>query len=238
MLSHPEYRKGFLVTELMNESPDNARLTISEAEVVTGVGRTHINRILDDGHFAELWGLERGLGRRLLNLDHCVFLLFHEEAGRLLAPRARREIWYKYIEKVSVHRSNFVQHTFARNEDCLIVFAETLSVDLTRHCREVEERWLALVRSRHEIISDPDIRGGAMVIEGTRIGVYEVADVVQNASAEEALEIYPSLSRDKVDAAVIYAKAHPKVGRPVKKSNWRSEKARLKSSRMIARTPG
>ena len=224
---------------MLNSANDSSvNLTISEVEALTGVRRTLINRIIDDGHFGELWGLERNHGRRVLNLHHCVFVLFHVEAGKLLAPQARREVWFRYAERVDKHQIVSERSYLAGEDRCLIHFSERLSVDLSRHCRDIEERWRTLVRSRNEIISDPDVRGGALVVGGTRIGVYEVAEVVEQVGVDEVLGIYPSLTREKVEAAVIYAKAHPRIGRPGKKPNELLNKAHLKSSRFVSRQVG
>lgn len=208
------------------------RLTISEAEAVTGVKKTHINRLLDDGHFDTLWAVDRVSGRRMLDLDLCVFVKFHEDTGKLLAPKARHKVWSMFVEKVNSSRTPLVHASCSAGAKAFFfVLDSALSVDMTSHCLHVNSSWKTLRRSRAEIASDPNIRGGMPVIAGTRIGAYEVADVVDRAGVDEALEMYPCLDREKVDAAVLYAKANPRTGRPSRGSTYGTDRLRLKSVR-------
>jgi uncharacterized protein (DUF433 family) len=236
MLNASGNSEGFIVEMLSNDPSSVEKLTISEAEAVTGVKKNHINRLLDDGHFDSLWAVDRVSGRRMLDLDLCVFVKFHEDAGKLLVPKARHKVWSLFVEKVNSSRTPIAYTTLGANSKTFFfVLDNTLSVDLTPHCLHVINSWATLRRSRAEIKSDPDIRGGVPVIVGTRIGAYEVADVVDRAGVEEALEMYPSLDREKVDAAVLYAKANPRPGRPPRGGEYRSGKLRLKSSRKLTR---
>lgn len=65
------------------------------------------------------------------------------------------------------------------------------------------------------IVEDPDILGGTPVIRGTRISVYTLLGRLNGGeSLDEILGDYPSLSREAVETAAIYARSHPLVGRP------------------------
>jgi uncharacterized protein (DUF433 family) len=65
------------------------------------------------------------------------------------------------------------------------------------------------------VVEDPEIRGGKPCVSGTRIGVYEVAKMLeQGAPEEEILEGYPSLKREHLELAKIFAQAYPRKGRP------------------------
>jgi len=64
------------------------------------------------------------------------------------------------------------------------------------------------------IIEYPDIRGGLPVMRGTRVSVYEIADALAADGLEITLEDFPALGREDVEAAALYAKAHPWTGRP------------------------
>jgi len=79
----------------------------------------------------------------------------------------------------------------------------------------------SLAKAAAMVVSDPEIRGGEPVIKGTRIGVYEVATMLQRgASKEEILSGYPTLRPEHLDLAVIYAKAYPRRRR-LPKHPWR-----------------
>jgi uncharacterized protein (DUF433 family) len=63
--------------------------------------------------------------------------------------------------------------------------------------------------------SDPEIMAGTPVFRGTRIPVYLVADMIeQGTPIKKILGGYPSLTREMVEYAGIYATTHPRPGRP------------------------
>jgi uncharacterized protein (DUF433 family) len=71
------------------------------------------------------------------------------------------------------------------------------------------------------IATDPKIQAGAATFKGTRILVHHIADLLaQGAKAAELQEDYPRLTREMIAAAEIYAKAHPRRGRP-RRPSWR-----------------
>jgi uncharacterized protein (DUF433 family) len=74
------------------------------------------------------------------------------------------------------------------------------------------------------IVEDPSIQGGAATFKGTRILVHQIADLLSQGTTETELrEDYPRLTHEMVAAATIYAKSHPRRGRP-RKPSWRNER--------------
>ncbi len=62
--------------------------------------------------------------------------------------------------------------------------------------------------------SDPEIMAGALVFRGTRIPVYLIADMIeQGTPIDEILEGYPSLTREMVEHASVFATLHPRPDR-------------------------
>jgi uncharacterized protein (DUF433 family) len=56
------------------------------------------------------------------------------------------------------------------------------------------------------IIIDPEVLSGKPVIKGTRIPVYLVIELLANGMAEkEILEQYPTLKKEDIKAALLYA---------------------------------
>ncbi|MBB6305569.1 uncharacterized protein (DUF433 family) [Rhizobium leucaenae] len=81
--------------------------------------------------------------------------------------------------------------------------------------RGASERLDDLAAAREAVTSSPDILGGTAVIRGTRIPVYDIAaSVAAGHSTERILETWPSLDREKIRLATIYAEANPLRGRP------------------------
>lgn len=66
------------------------------------------------------------------------------------------------------------------------------------------------------VMIDPQVCGGMPVVRGTRIAVHTVASLAgQGAPDEELLEDYPSLTAERLSAALEYARAHPRRNPPV-----------------------
>lgn len=65
------------------------------------------------------------------------------------------------------------------------------------------------------IVIDEAIKGGTAVIRGTRMTVYSVLGRVEHGETiDDILADNPDLSREAVEAAIIYARTHPLMGRP------------------------
>jgi uncharacterized protein (DUF433 family) len=66
------------------------------------------------------------------------------------------------------------------------------------------------VSTHAEIVKTPDVLHGKPRFEGTRIGVFMVAESIRNGehTVESILEGYPDLSRAQVDAALDYYDEH------------------------------
>ena len=85
-------------------------------------------------------------------------------------------------------------------------------------------------RLRQIVASDPEIMGGTPVVRGTRIPVDLVADMLaQGATAEEILEGYPTLDREKIAMAPLCARAFP-VRKSANRNPWSGKKPRAEKS--------
>ena len=84
------------------------------------------------------------------------------------------------------------------------------------------------------IVQDPQILGGEPVFKGTRVPVYDVAaSAASGLSVAEIRKDYPSLSEDKIELAILYAKSTPPRGRP--KAAAAPGKRRMISRRVYSR---
>jgi uncharacterized protein (DUF433 family) len=61
------------------------------------------------------------------------------------------------------------------------------------------------------IVKTPEVLHGQARFDGTRIGVFMIADMIRDGdwTAREVAEEYPDLSRADVDAALAYYDDHP-----------------------------
>jgi uncharacterized protein (DUF433 family) len=92
---------------------------------------------------------------------------------------------------------------------------EILVVDVETARRQVAASLKDLRRAEALVHADPEIMSGEPVFRGTRIPVRLVADMLaQGATEREILSGYPGLDKEKLQLAPIWAKAHPRQGRP------------------------
>ena len=97
-------------------------------------------------------------------------------------------------------------------------------VDVKSAADKMEADFARYRKAMNLIIEDPGIQGGAATFKGTRILVQQVADLIsQGATEAELREDHPRLTRGMMAAAEIYAKSHPRRGRPHKPS-WRNDR--------------
>ncbi|VVM08165.1 DUF433 domain-containing protein [Methylacidimicrobium tartarophylax] len=98
---------------------------------------------------------------------------------------------------------------------CLEV-VPAVEVDVGRLVGDVMDRTERYLRSRNNwITAEESILGGTPVIRGTRITVYSLLGRVEHGETiEEILKDNPDLPRKAVEAAAIFAGAHPLRGRP------------------------
>jgi uncharacterized protein (DUF433 family) len=90
-----------------------------------------------------------------------------------------------------------------------------LTVDLAPFVKSAAERHGRLIAARDLVESSPELLGGTPVIRGTRVPVYSVAtSLAAGIPMERILRAYPSLDREKVELAGIFAEANPPRGRP------------------------
>lgn len=87
---------------------------------------------------------------------------------------------------------------------------------------EVEDRMRRYRKAMKLIVENSEIQGGAATFRGTRLLVHHIAALLEQGVPETELrEDYPSLTPDMIDAAQIFAQAHPRRGRP-RKPAWRA----------------
>ena len=198
-------------------APGKAML-INEAAVATGVSARKINRLIDDAVLPKSVCTKVGT-RRALRAFAVPMVSFGASDGAKLSKRMRLEAM-RMIEKFTKENwprlCNEPEHArLLRFESgCIII---SLGEPVSAAMAGLNQLSDALYR----IVKEPKIRGGLPVVRGTRISVYEIADALLSDGLEIALEDFPVLSREDAAAAALYARAHPRTGRPLTGSGSR-----------------
>ena len=176
--------------------------TPTEAAVVTGLDLKAVQRAIGAGtvrvrHTAK----RRGKGReRRVDEATLVCLRLERDLLGALPVEGRRHLFASIYEQPGKKT--------VRATDVLVVDVETAR-------RQVATNLRSLRRAETLVRSDPEIMGGEPVFRGTRVPVRLVADMLgQGASEAEILSGYPTLDAERLRLAPIWAKAHPRHGRP------------------------
>ncbi|MGY6645018.1 MAG: DUF433 domain-containing protein [Salinarimonas sp.] len=182
-------------------------LTISEVAAAFGTNAKAINRLVDSGMIPKHWVLKRkasGNGKpvRLLTAEATPLVAFLLTSGEAASTSLIRSVQSR-LASLSTGGA-----------DAEMLQVGFLHVDMEDVCRAALTNLNDLAKAEKSVVIDPDIRGGIPVMRGTRIGVYEVADLLKSSSVDEILENFPSLTPESIESAKLYAKAHPRPGRP------------------------
>lgn len=177
-------------------------LTPAEAAVVSGVSVRDVHRVIDEHILPDsFYEIEDA---RSLKSHACVFIAFYFGAADRLTSSERQ----RAITLASRHSSDW-------KSSKKVVQDGFLTIDLTPFWKSVDERLLRLNAARAQVSTDDEILRGTPVIKGTRVPVYDVAaSVAAGIPMERILSSYPSLNREQVELAALFAEANPQRGRP------------------------
>jgi uncharacterized protein (DUF433 family) len=186
----------------------NRTFTPSEAAVASGVPLKTVHREIDQGPLKA--ARKESRSKRALKEDDLFYLVIANRLDtRLLQLTAEGKD--RLHEAIVAYR----RRTRAAGARSFRLFDGGLSLDMKSVLEEVRSKLMLLERARKMVAEDPEIRGGEPCIRGTRIGVYEIASMLeQGAGEDELLSGYPSLRREQLELARIYAHAYPRRGRP------------------------
>lgn len=183
--------------------------TYSAAEIsaVTGVSVRAVYKTMGE-RLPRGLSVQRDRQQRLTRWGAVCFVIDHA-MPRDVPVAVRRQIYATILERQSAARVQHDRGIISYVVDVKAV-ADRLDGDLARY-RDA----MAL------IVEDEAIQGGAAIFRGTRILVHQIADLLaQGAGEAELREDYPRVTPEMLSAALVYARAHPRRGRP-KAPAWR-----------------
>jgi uncharacterized protein (DUF433 family) len=147
----------------------------------------------------------------LLDADDVMTLAVIGRAGFSLRSQAKRKI-RRWLQETQPYASS--KKPELQLSDVVVIRLDPAFRDAFKHLssyREGRERFIE---------SNPEVRRGEPVISGTRIPIRAVAERVKGGETiDDLLEDYPKVPRKAFEAALIYAQAHPRRGRPARP--WR-----------------
>lgn len=146
-----------------------------------------------------------------LDADDVMALAVIGRAGFPLRSQAKRKI-RRWLQEVQ-------PYAFAKGQE--LQLSDVVVIRLDPAFRDAFKQLNSYREGRERFVeSNPGIRQGEPVISGTRIPIRAVAERVKGGETiDDLLEDYPKVPRKAFEAALLYAQAHPRRGRPARP--WR-----------------
>jgi uncharacterized protein (DUF433 family) len=163
-----------------------------------GYTSVQVNNLIDE--VAPVGVAHVGSGKREVEYRGLFALLLAEE---LVFCQLKPELRYRVLERAVATRANRIT-----------VPGTNVSVLAQPYRERALEGVRRLYEAEEAVQSHRDIMHGEPCVKGTRIPVYIVAAIAGARGREEAIATYPNLDLRQVELAEVYAKAHPRRGRP------------------------
>jgi uncharacterized protein (DUF433 family) len=182
-----------------------AEFTPREVAELSGAPKTIVEKAIEEKILAPMRGLRGGRARRVLPAYAVAY------AKIIVSVKYRMDLAMKRRLADRLAPLGGVELKSMRFE-----LEPAVEMDVGRLVGDAMERAERYGAARDRlIVEDNAVLGGTPVIRGTRLSVYAVLGRIQDGDTiDDVLSDYPGLTRDAVEAAAIYARTHPLVGRP------------------------
>lgn len=195
--------------------------TVRVASFVAGVPVKTVNKAIDEAKLRR--GVVRKKRQRLLTRQGVLQLAFDKELEQRISSELRPSVRAGFLKAIAA--ADDQPDYQVRLGDSLVLVIEAKAI-----VARVDQRWNQLSRALNEIAEDPGVQAGAPTFKGTRVLVWPIVEALKQGEPEsELLKHYPALTRQKLEAAKLYAEVHPRRGRP----KLDGPRAAPKSSRIV-----
>jgi uncharacterized protein (DUF433 family) len=202
------------------------RLSPRVAAFVAGVSERTVNQAIDRGEIRGLPGSPGSGRRRLVAGSDLVYLKLRTRVGPFFSNAGKRRL------------RDHLNMAIASGTFPLRVEFEGVSVDIEPALQDVQNTLAEIERAENLVTADPGIQGGQPVVRGTRVPVHVVSAIAGQGETEEGLlHHYPSLTPERLRAALLYAELHPARGRPATES-IRARPSRERKGLSVDPVPG
>jgi len=188
-------------------------LTTPEAAVVSGVDVRDVNRLIDEHILPE--DLYTNDDNRRVWAWACTLIRFYYDAAPSLTAQERKYAIDTLCREASAKATVRLIKMWRNKRSSWKIEHRFLTLNFDRFIADTLAEHDKLTRARTAVTEDPEILGGTPVIKGTRVPVYDVAaSAAAGVPMRQIQDAYPSLTRELIELAILYAKATPPRGRP------------------------
>jgi uncharacterized protein (DUF433 family) len=181
----------------------------AEVAYLSGLTEKEVNKAVDENILPAFYVHRKKLtGYRLYAPLAAVLMSFNRAAQDVFSKKARVEILQVFTDRLlsSPCSDRMVTMEFFPDAQALRVSTDLYEISFEKHMNIVKERLEHLREAESVVITDPDIMGGVPVFKGSRVPIGIPFEVLK--------EDYGFLTPELVEDARIYAKTHPRRGRP------------------------
>jgi len=175
----------------------NRKFSPAEAAAMLNISITQANNLFDE--VASLGIVEKGNGKRSIEYRGLFTLLMADELAK----------W----QLAKDLRSKALTQALTKNTKRVEPIPE-LSVLVSGYREKAQKGLSALYEAEENVEISKEIMQGEPCIRGTRVSVYILSAIADKHGIEEAQKTYPFLNSSHLEHAILYAKAHPRKGRP------------------------
>lgn len=191
----------------------------AEAAFIGDVSAPQMNRLVDEQLVPRSLLAQEGGARRFARLA-AAFAKFFIETEPVLAAGARKQVLIELttrIEKLQARDQVFALKLMPKELDWKVgnLVAGTVLIDVAPYVAEAMARAKDVDKAEQLVAEDPEVMGGLPCFTGTRVPIENVlASLEKGISKDRLAASYSFLTEAHIDAAQVYAKVHPRKGRP------------------------
>lgn len=195
----------------------NRAFTAAEAGAMLGLGPIEVSNLIPE--IAPLGVANLGRGKRTIQYRGLFMMLVAQELT--------------YCQLKAEMRTETLRHALRSTAQRVSVPGTNLQILVEPHRKQVNAGLKQLYEAESLVSCSSAIMQGEPCIRGTRVPVYVVAAIAEKSGIEEAHATYPFLKKQQIELVALYARAHPRRGRP-KKMAFPTE-AKVVSQKVIQR---
>ena len=188
--------------------PATAILTPREVAVLSGAPKRVIEKAIEERILRVRFRTARGPARnarRMLPAHAVAYAALITKLDLKLTTAHKKRLLSKlaHIRPGEIRRAR-------------VELAPAVEINVGRLIGDVMDRTERYVVTRDAwIVIDEEIKGGTAVIRGTRMTVYSMLGRIEHGDTiDDIIGDNPDVSRQAIEAAIIYGRTHPLMGRP------------------------
>lgn len=193
----------------------SAFVPTAEAAFIAGLSDRDMNRVLDE-HLVPDDLVQTDRNSRLFSRLAAAFARFYFDTEPYYAATLRKSVLAELATRVHKSSKREVLLSLKRSNDMdWLVVIPFGRVDVSTFVADAAGRAQQVAHAHDLVKTDPEVMGGIPVFAGTRVPIEIVTSSLEKGvDAKRLQKAYAFLTDEHVEAARVYAKVHPRRGRP------------------------